>query len=250
MATLASKEMVWFSLEWEKGIDSAFRREDAATQAGIVGDLAHRLSGGYHISREDQPGSNYSIAQFGDDRLGRADLASAVDMTMDPTAMVTVTRRLVDAWHREDPRLSNVRGFNGTLDGRSGIRKDASNPDPRATDYSDSTHTWHVHLEFFRRYADDLKTMQDVLSVILGSTILESEELATASDKINAWMVGSERTTDGELVAPTVWRVRDEAWQAAVNKRLDAIEAKAGGQGVSAPSAAEIAAEIIKQLRA
>lgn len=226
MATVAPDALRWLAREWESGIDSAQRRNDAATFSGIVGDLAHRASGGYHISREDQPASNYSIADFSDDREGRSDWASAVDMTMDRESMILVTKRLAAAWAVRDPRLDAVRGFNGTLDGTSARRWDAAYDTPTATTWSDDTHLWHIHLEIFRRFADDMSVMPGILAVVLGHGVEGVDELATASDKINAWMVGATKTSDNELVAPTVWRQRDESWQAAVNQRLTDLTAK------------------------
>lgn len=168
MATYEPRALRTLADRWEAGIDSASKRNDAATFSGIVGDAAHRLEGGYHISREDQSADNYSIAQFSDDRLGPSNMAAAIDMTMRTSDMILVTTRLVNAWHQEDPRLANVRAFNGTLDGRTAIRKDAANPDPRTTNSATVDHARHVHMEIFRRFVEDQKTMDDILSVVLG----------------------------------------------------------------------------------
>jgi hypothetical protein len=168
MVTLAPEALAWLAREWEHGIDTARARNDAATFSGIVGDAQHRAEGGYHISREDQPATNYSISDFSDDREGSSNLAAAVDMTMDREAMVMVTGRLAAAWSVRDPRLANVRAFNGTLDGVNACRWDAAN-DPNVTTWADSTHLWHVHLEVFRKYADDVETARNILSVILGA---------------------------------------------------------------------------------
>jgi len=70
MATVATPAMTQFAADWEHAIDSAAKRNDAATRSGIVGDAAHRARGGYHISREDQPSSNYSVSEYAIDRQG------------------------------------------------------------------------------------------------------------------------------------------------------------------------------------
>lgn len=165
MTTRAPTALQWLADQWESAIDTA-------TFSGIVGDQAHRASGGYHISREDLIASgmsgDYSIAQFSDDRAGRSDLASGIDMTMDAADMRLVTGRLAAAWRNMDPRLDNVRGFNGTEDGRTARRWDAANSDPNATNSATDDHLWHIHMEIFRRYADDPQTMANILAVVTG----------------------------------------------------------------------------------
>lgn len=172
MATLEPPRLRGFAAAWEAAIDSAARRDDAATFAGIVGDLAHRREGGYHISREDQPDpNNYSVADCPEDREGRSDLASAVDITMDPGDMTLVTGRLYRSWRDAyDPRLNVCRGINGTLDGQNAIRFDCQFATlESATD----DHLWHVHMEFLRKYADDSTAHGGVLSVIVGESVAE-----------------------------------------------------------------------------
>ena len=210
MVTLAPDALVWLAREWERAIDSARARDDAATFSGIVGDAQHRAEGGYHISREDQPASNYSVGQFSDDREGRSDLAAAVDMTMDPSSMMLVTKRLVEAWLVQDPRLANVRAFNGTLDGVTAWRWDASaapdDPSP-----SDGSHLWHVHLEIFRKYADDWATALNVLSVITGGNdmAIDANDLKLIVENVanaiarGTWRDGYVATTFDPAYRPT-----------------------------------------------
>lgn len=146
---------------WERAIDSA-------TFAGIVGDAAHRLDGGYHISREDQPATNYSVADVAADREGRPDQAAAGDMKMLPADMILVTGRLYRSFSDlDDPRLNRCRGVNGTLDGRTAIRFDCQFG---TVDEASDDHLWHVHLEIIRKWADDPDTMRMILSVIVGQT--------------------------------------------------------------------------------
>lgn len=254
MTTLEPTALRWLATQWETAIDTAARRSDAATFAGIVGDTRHRLEGGYHISREDQSSANYSVARFGDDRLGPSNLAAAVDMTMDTAAMRLVTGRLVTAWRRSDPRLDHVRALNGTLDGINAIRCDAANPDPNTLNTSSSDHCWHIHMELFRRWADDMNTMRDVLSVITGEagpvvfTPQQEASLIQTSEYVNAWMDGRGATWDGKpirivqdmralVAAVDAEKARDAAAATAVAGLKSAIEAlaaalKSGGGSV------------------
>jgi hypothetical protein len=167
MATNAPAALEWFANAWEHAIDTAEKRNDAATISGIVGDLAHRKSGGYHISRQDQPSTNYSVADCPPDSRGAADHASAVDMSMLPRDMVLVYGRLYASWaDRNDPRLDHCRGINGTRDGKTAMRVDCQF---HRTESATSDHLWHVHLEVLRQYNNDMTTMNDILSVIVGA---------------------------------------------------------------------------------
>ena len=261
MATLAPRALRALADGWENGIDSAEKREDAATFAGIVGDLRHRLEGGYHISREDQPWSNYSIAQFSDDRLGPSNMAAAVDMTMITKDMILVTRRLVDAWHREDPRLANVRGFNGTLDGVNAIRKDAANPDPYTTDEATVDHTGHLHMELFRAFVEDSKTMSDILSVILGTTpeegevMIEQAYLDYLPDTAMAVLVGETPSLGYPDATGPQWdnvalkNHNLKVVETRLNARLDKLEAAIKAVPVPSVTAADIAKAIIAELQ-
>ncbi|MEV6526896.1 peptidoglycan-binding domain-containing protein [Longispora sp. NPDC051575] len=166
MATIPTPNMQKFAADFERAIDTAEGRNDAATFSGIVGDVAHRREGGYHISREDQPNpGNYSV-QLGPDREGASNWASAVDMSMMQRDMWLVTARLLaSAKDPNDPRLDSVREFYGTLDGRTVTGWDCYNGRPSS---SDSSHLWHVHISFLRKYANDAAAMAAVLSVIVG----------------------------------------------------------------------------------
>jgi hypothetical protein len=161
VTTLAPQSLTWLAREWERAIFSA-------SFSGIVGDSRHAAEGGYHISREDQTASNYSVGQYSDDQLGRPDLAAAIDVTMNLSDMMLVTGRLATAWSRQDPRLEHVRAFNGTCDGIRALRWDVSQG--LSTTPATDDHLWHVHLEVFRRWADDMDTARAILSVVAGTT--------------------------------------------------------------------------------
>lgn len=169
MATIAYAPTRWLAQEWERTIDGAAKRNDAATQSGIVGDAAHRRDGGYHISREDQPGDNYSVAQYAADRYGPSDAAAAVDMTMKRDGMVTVTKRLLAAAKARDPRLvPYVRAFNGTTNGTTAIRVEVQTFGLFSATVD---HVWHVHLEIHRKYVNNMAAMRAILSVIAGEAL-------------------------------------------------------------------------------
>jgi hypothetical protein len=146
--------MRWLSARWEAEIDSATRRDDAATQSGIVGDTRHRLEGGYHISRMDQSATNYSCVRP-DDKGGPSDTASAIDMTFSLTAdLVACHKRLRAVWERRTthPLARYINAFNG-WDGVGG----AGRYDMVSGTVTGATadHKSHIHLELRRRYSDD-----------------------------------------------------------------------------------------------
>ncbi|WP_051110402.1 peptidoglycan-binding domain-containing protein [Longispora albida] len=150
--------MLAFARNWENAIASA-------EFSGIVGDRAHARTGGYHISREDQPGWNYSV-QLPEDKRGASNWASAVDMSMNAADMRLVTSRLLaSAKDPHDPRLDPVREFFGTLDGRTVTGWDCYHGRPSS---SDTSHLWHVHVSFLRQHADNAAALAAVLDVILG----------------------------------------------------------------------------------
>ncbi|MBG6140692.1 peptidoglycan-binding domain-containing protein [Longispora fulva] len=158
MATIATTTMQKFARDWESAIESA-------EFSGIVGDRAHARSGGYHISREDQPGSNYSV-QLPEDKLGDSRWASAVDMSMNAADMALVTGRLLaSAKDPNDSRLDFTREFYGTTNGHDVTGWDTYYNRPSS---SDSSHLWHVHVSFLRKHADNPAAMSAVLSVITG----------------------------------------------------------------------------------
>lgn len=259
MTTLEPPELRQFARAWEDFIDSAELRNDAATFSGIVGDLQHRLEGGYHISRQDQPSDNYSC-QLPEDREGRADDAAAVDMNMMPKDMTLVTGRLLkSAKDKNDPRLDCVREFFGTLDGKVVTGWDCYNYEPSS---SDDSHLWHLHMSILRKFVRDAVALRGPLSVIKGETVEQWRsgggttggdndmqlddvvKLADGRDKpVRFILMDTEQLRnyligDGKLPAgyPTEGSPLD-------------ILLKAAKAQVKMPTAAEIAAEIIKQLK-
>lgn len=142
----------------------------SAVNSGIVGDARH--FNGYHRSRRALLSrgkmADYSI-QAPADKRGDEDACSALDMRMNPRDMKTATRRLMVACESGDPRIESLREFYGTLDGRKVIgynRYRTGRPVGRVT--SDPSHLWHIHISFFRAYANDTTAMQDIADVLCG----------------------------------------------------------------------------------
>jgi hypothetical protein len=146
--------------EWEKLYPSA-------VCSGIVGDLAHRAGGGYHISRQDNPPGNYSTVRP-DDRRGPANAAAAIDMSMNATDMALCTKRLRALYDNPaDPRIVYLNAFNGWLGFGAAHRWSFV---ARMVTYATTDHTWHVHLELRRRWAASMVAMTRVRTALAGTT--------------------------------------------------------------------------------
>src|SRR5690349_2007947 len=159
MATLSTTNINWLANEWEKLYGSAIL-------SGIVGDLAHKKRGGYHISRQDQPSDNYSVIRT-DDKLGPSDRAAAIDMTMSTADIIKCHKRLRACFQNrsKDPRTKYINAWNG-WDGQG----DAGRYDvvKGTVTTASSDHKWHIHLEIRRRYVNDRKAMEAILSMLKG----------------------------------------------------------------------------------
>ena len=122
---------------------------------------------GYHNTRNNLPGSDYSV-QRADDQLGDGGWAAGLDITMhDPADMARLTQRLIDLTHARDGRVQVLREFLGTVDGHTVVGMDVR--DVRLIT-SDPSHLWHEHLSMYRRYAGDHAAMDALADAILGDT--------------------------------------------------------------------------------
>ena len=140
----------------------------SAVMSGIVGDRSHSF--GYHLARNELPGTDYSV-QLRRDRAGDAGSASALDVKFGPVLMRTVTARLLAAARAKDPRLSALREFCGTTDGRSTYPWDLSTGSSEGVGSWDSSHLWHVHLSFYRDAANNGAALAPIAAVIGGVTL-------------------------------------------------------------------------------
>lgn len=161
MATLSTTSLNWLANEWEKLFKTA-------VLSGIVGDLAHKLRGGYHISRQDQPKSNYSVTRP-DDKPGNGpnDRAAAIDMTMSTADMKKCHIRLRESWKNraKDPRWKYINAWNGWDGVGSAGRYDVVTGNVST---ASADHKWHIHLEIRRKYVNDMNAMRAILSLLKG----------------------------------------------------------------------------------
>jgi hypothetical protein len=126
---------------------------------------------GYHDERNGQLG-NYS-ATLPIDLLGPGDTCSGLDLTMSTGEMIKRSNFLKNACLDPiDDRTGYIREWIGTLNGTavtcyihdtesSGFRLDTGR---------DSTHLWHIHLSFFRKYSDLARAGEAIASVLSGET--------------------------------------------------------------------------------
>lgn len=164
MSTKAPQMLVDYAHRWENMFASA-------VFAGIVGDINH--PDGYHISYNDNPPGNYSIVRPPDKppKLPDANrpMASAVDMSMNKSDMVTCHNRILAVYNdHSDPRRKYFNAVN-CWDGKSAdaVRLDLYS---NTKSYASPDHKSHVHDETTRMYCQDPMTAQAKLSVWSGQS--------------------------------------------------------------------------------
>lgn len=144
------------------GWDAIHKFMPQAQLSGIVGDRAHTY--GYHRGRNYVGRGDYSATQA-DDRAGPGEAASALDVTLNPSDMITVTKRLIAAVNRNDPRLHGLREFYGTTNGKVVTGRDVRTHNVVT---SDPSHLWHIHCSGYRRWADDPASWVKIAEVFAG----------------------------------------------------------------------------------
>ncbi len=208
MATLSTASLNWLANEWEKLYKSA-------VLSGIVGDLAHKARGGYHISREDQSKSNYSVIRT-DDKPGNGpnDRAAAIDMTMSTADIKTCHIRLRESWKNraKDPRWKYINAWNGWDGVGSAGRYDVITGNVST---ATADHKWHIHLEIRRKYVNDMTAMRAILSLLKGepykattpTTPATPSKPSTGDDDMNkAEFLAFLNSTEGRTaLAAAVW---------------------------------------------
>lgn len=135
--------------------------------SGIVGDSNH--GSGYHISREDNPGGNYSVT-LPLDRKGPSDGAAAIDISFSASNMRKYTKLLMGGLDRKDPRLKAIKEVIGTRDSRNVVRYTRNSPtsSPQWAS-SDSSHLSHIHISIFRAYINDWDALMGIVEFLGGS---------------------------------------------------------------------------------
>lgn len=163
MATVAYEPMKEFAKGWEKIFPSA-------VCSGIVGDQRHARRGGYHIARNAQPPTNYSVVRPQDRKgCGPENGASAVDMTMNRRDMILSTKRLAAAYaNTKDPRRRYLNAFNGWDGSGDATRYDVY---ARKTKSATPDHKWHVHCEQRRLYIMSKIANRAIWSILRGESV-------------------------------------------------------------------------------
>jgi hypothetical protein len=169
---------------------------------GIVGNPETHFFG-YHRSRDwdiefGEDGANDYSVLLPQDKRGAGDCASALDVGLPADLMKTVSERLLAAGQDDDPRLHAMREFFGTVDGVRVIGWDRHNPNDafnNTTTTSDSSHLTHIHLSFYRKFAEDFDALEPIASVMTGE-----EDMPTAEEIAEA--VWGQVLSDGERQQP------------------------------------------------
>ena len=147
----------------------------ALSNFGAKGNLNH--DSGYHRSRswvlrspDSQYGArDYSVTLPAD--VGNPDDVAAFDFTPgtwgttdNRNKMIVITRRVIEAMQRHDPRVANLREFAGTLDGKAVVTYDQSRNAFKAP--FDSSHRDHGHGSIYRTRTR--WSQQGIVDVMLG----------------------------------------------------------------------------------
>lgn len=164
MATLSTALLRSIAVAWEK-------QYATGVNSGIIGDVAHAIEGGYHISIQDQPSTNYSVTRP-DDKAPPGtwprNQSAAIDQSMARADMIICYKRVHAVWaSKTDTRRKFFNAFNvwdGTGDA---VRLDFVTS---ASGFANSTHTWHTHGELRRRYVNDPQAGRAWLSMTGGQT--------------------------------------------------------------------------------
>lgn len=171
MAEYAPQSLKWLGSQVVKRVKSA-------RMSGIVGDSAHRY--GYHRARSVLPSGDYST-KLAADRAGDADAASAIDISLSPAMMRTVTRRFMDvATNKNDSRRKYFREFYGTLNGRTVTGWDTHAHEAVS---SDDSHLWHVHVSVHRKYATSRSAAEALLTIFTGEDENDMPEFISLGTK-------------------------------------------------------------------
>lgn len=129
---------------------------------------------GYHNYRSALSSKDYSV-QLPADKLGPSDKAAAIDLTF-PDAQAgnfkTINkyslRLLKSGYDMKDDRGNYLREFYGNTDTDRQVEGWDFQRLQEAT--SDDSHLWHIHLSFLRKYLNDRRAFDAVLSILKGES--------------------------------------------------------------------------------
>jgi hypothetical protein len=162
MTTTTTPVLQTISYGWEKQYKSG-------VNSGVVGDLAHKINGGYHISIQDQPSNNYSVTRK-DDKAPPGTwcrtCAAAIDQSMNKADMITCYNHVHTVWaDHTDPRRAFFNAFNVWDGSGDAVRLDFV---ANTATFASEDHTWHVHGELRRRWVNDPRAARAWLSMTGG----------------------------------------------------------------------------------
>jgi hypothetical protein len=204
---------------------------------GIVGNGAHRKTGGYHEGKDVLVANglwsrDYSV-RLTRDRNAATNRASAVDVgcgwRQGRAAWIRWNNLLVAALHHGDPALRAVRAVNYSPDGTAKRRTD------REAGFSvvptTDTVTVHTHIEFYRDTEGDRQAALDRI-VALIQQAASGDDMATIDDVYNLLTRAFNGfTDDGNPITKNLvgkWVSGLQAGQTAQSTQLAAIAAKVG----------------------
>lgn len=194
--------MATLSTALERSIAAAWENQYATgVNSGIVGDVAHSVSGGYHISIQDQAATNYSVVRA-DDKAPPGtwprNVSAAIDQSMSRADMMICYNRVHKVWaDHTDTRRKYFNAFNVWDGSGDAVRLDFV---ANTSSFADSTHTWHTHGELRRRYVNDLKAGRAWLSMTGGQTHTKwIEQESHGGDMTTAQDVWAESITSPTL---------------------------------------------------
>jgi hypothetical protein len=141
---------------------------------------------GYHNTRAANSSTNYSVI-LPPDKLGPSDKAAAIDLTF-PDAQAgnysTIarysSRLLKSGQDPNDNRGNYLREFYGNADFDNSVEGWDFYYARSAT--SDTSHLWHIHISFLRKYVTSLTAMDSVLSILRGDPVLEEEDMTPSQE--------------------------------------------------------------------
>lgn len=144
------------------------------TIPGVLLGGIYAVKPGYHNKRQNLVwGSDYSV-KLAIDSLGPSDVAAAIDLTIHTDAeIIKRCNNLRTACINKDPRVMKyIREWIGTVNATSVscYIHDTETQDFRFDGSRDSTHLWHIHISFFRKWAGDPEAGRAIASVLNGET--------------------------------------------------------------------------------